>query len=86
MQAFDEVHRAIHYPHDRRFRVWINPRFLFFFAVVVFVPVAVAWGQYLIFGLPTESFRPLINLANPPNPHGCAYAAVHGLDFEVQPN
>ena len=70
MQAFDEVHRAIHYPQDRRFRVWINPWFVFVFAVVAFAPVAVAWGQYLIFGLPAESFLRPINLANPPVPHG----------------
>ena len=48
MQAFDEVHRAIHFPPDRRFRVWINPWFVFVFAVVALAPVAIAWGQYLI--------------------------------------
>lgn len=52
MQAFDEAHRAIHYPPDRRFRVWIDRRFIFAFAVVALAPVAVAWGQYLIAGLP----------------------------------
>jgi sulfoxide reductase catalytic subunit YedY len=70
MQAFDEVHRAIHYPPDRRFRVWINPWFIFAFAVVALAPVAIAWGQYLIAGLPTESLLPPINLENPPTPHG----------------
>jgi methionine sulfoxide reductase catalytic subunit len=70
MQVFDEAHRAVHYPPDRRFRVWINPWFIFAFAVVALAPVVIAWGQYLIFGLPTESFLPPINLANPPNPHG----------------
>jgi len=65
MQTFDEVHRAIHYPPDRRFRVWINPSFVFAFAVAVFAPVAIAWGQYLIAGLPTEAFLPSINLENP---------------------
>ena len=70
MQAFDQVHQAVHYPPDRRFRVWIDPRFLFAFAVVALVPVVIAWGQYLIAGLPTESFQPLINPENPPTPHG----------------
>jgi len=70
MQAFDEVHRAIHYPPDRRLRVWIDPRFVFAFAVVALAPVTIAWGQYLIAGLPTEIFLPPINLENPPTPHG----------------
>src|SRR5450756_932133 len=70
MQAFDEVHQAIHYPADRRFRFWINPWFVFAFIVVAFAPVAIAWGQYLITGLPMETFLPPINLENPPNPHG----------------
>src|SRR5664280_1763610 len=70
MQAFDEVHRAIHYPPDRRLRVWIDPRFVFAFAVVALAPVAIAWGQYLIAGLPTEIFLPPINLEHPPAPHG----------------
>jgi hypothetical protein len=70
MQAFDEVHQAIHYPPDRRFRVWINPWFVFALAVVALAPVAIAWGQYLITGLPTQTFLPSINLENPPTPHG----------------
>src|ERR1035437_3204536 len=70
MQAFDEVHRAIHYPPDRRFRVWINPRFVLAFAAVALAPVAIAWGQYLIAGLPTETFLPAINLNKPPTSHG----------------
>ena len=50
MQAFDAVHQAIHYPPDRRFRLWINSRFILAFAVVALVPVAIAWSQYLIAG------------------------------------
>jgi methionine sulfoxide reductase catalytic subunit len=57
MQAFDEVHQAIHYPLDRRFRIWINPWFIFAFAVVALAPVAIAWGQYLIAGLPTQTAK-----------------------------
>jgi sulfoxide reductase catalytic subunit YedY len=68
MQAFDEVHRAIHYPPDRRFRVWINPWFIFAFAVVALVPVAVAWGQYLIAGLPQIAALSVAD--NPATPHG----------------
>ena len=71
MQSFDETHRAIHYPPDRRFRVWISPWSIGVFAVVALAPVVIAWGQYLIAGLPAESLLPSINLENPPNPHGC---------------
>jgi thiosulfate reductase cytochrome b subunit len=70
MQIFDEAHRAIHYPPDRRFRVWINPWFTIAFAVVVLGPIAVAWGQYLVAGLPTETSLLPINFGNPPTPHG----------------
>jgi sulfoxide reductase catalytic subunit YedY len=70
MQAFDQAHQASHYPPDRRFRVWINHRFVVVFAVVVLTPVTIAWVQYLSVGLPTETFLPTINLANPSIPHG----------------
>ncbi len=70
MQAFDELHQPIHYPADRRFRVWINRWFVFAFVVVVLAPVAIAWGQYLTAGFPTETFLPPVNLENPPTPHG----------------
>lgn len=70
MQALDDVHQAIHYPPDRRFRVWINPWFVFAFVVVALAPVVVAWGQYLIAGLPTQIFLPPIDLEHPPTPHG----------------
>jgi methionine sulfoxide reductase catalytic subunit len=70
MQTFDQAHQAVHYPSDRRFRVWIAPRFLVALAVIILIPVAIAWGQYLIFGLPKETFLPSIDLANPPALHG----------------
>ena len=70
MQAFDQAHQAIHYPPDRRFRVWIDPRFVLTFALVLFVPITIAWVQYWSAGLPTETFLPTINPASPPTPHG----------------
>ncbi len=82
MQAFDEVHRAIHYPPDHRFRVWMNPWFILAFAVVAFAPVPIAWCQYLINGLPTETFLPPINLRNPLTPHGFpALRLTHFVNF-----
>ncbi|HWV99006.1 MAG TPA: hypothetical protein VNZ64_04860 [Candidatus Acidoferrum sp.] len=46
MQAFDPVHQAVRYPPDRRFRVWIDARFVLAFAVIALVPVAFAWGHW----------------------------------------
>jgi sulfoxide reductase catalytic subunit YedY len=43
MVAFDAAHRAVHYPADRRFRVWIRPSLLALVALLVVIPVAMAW-------------------------------------------
>lgn len=64
MQNFDEGHRAVHYPADRRFRVRISPRFLLVLAVVAIVPLAIAWGQFLVAGLPAEVAIPPIDSSN----------------------
>ena len=53
MQTFDDVHRTVHYPPDRRFRIRLNPWFARVVAGVCLVPVLLAWGQYGISGLPT---------------------------------
>jgi sulfoxide reductase catalytic subunit YedY len=70
MQTFDAAHRAVHYPQDRRFRVWIDPRFALTIVVICLVPVLLAWGQYLVAGLPAETFLPPIDLAYLSSPHG----------------
>ncbi len=70
MQAFDEAHRAVHYPADRRFRIWMDPRFTLGIAVAGLVPVLLAWGQYFIVGLPAGISFPLVDPAHPPSPHG----------------
>jgi len=31
MISFDAAHHAVHYPPDRRFRVWIKPSFIVVF-------------------------------------------------------
>jgi DMSO/TMAO reductase YedYZ molybdopterin-dependent catalytic subunit/thiosulfate reductase cytochrome b subunit len=48
----DPKSSPVHYPSDRRFRIRIGRPFLLLFFGIVVVPVAVAWGQYLIAGLP----------------------------------
>ncbi len=45
MIPFDEAHRAVHYPPDRRFRIWIRPLGLAILAVIVLLPVILAWVQ-----------------------------------------
>ena len=42
MISFDAAHAAVHYPPDRRFRIWIRPSILIAAAVLVAVPVLAA--------------------------------------------
>jgi methionine sulfoxide reductase catalytic subunit len=49
---FDAAHKAVHYPPDRRFRVWIKPSFVAGAAVMMLLPFFLAWGEATIFGLP----------------------------------
>ncbi len=58
MQKFDENHRAVHYPEDRRFRVRIAPWFLLVLAVVAIFPLVAAWGQYWLLGMPPAVVEP----------------------------
>ncbi|MGE5315190.1 MAG: molybdopterin-dependent oxidoreductase [Acidobacteriota bacterium] len=68
MQQFSAAHRAVHYPEDRRHYVWIHPAALAALAVVLLLPVVIAWIQYLIAGLPPEQVR--YPMQPVPEPHG----------------
>jgi hypothetical protein len=50
--SFDAAHAAVHYPPDRRFRIWVRPSFLITAAVLVLLPVLAAWIEFLVAGLP----------------------------------
>jgi methionine sulfoxide reductase catalytic subunit len=50
MISFDQAHAAVHYPPDRRFRIWIRPSILIAAAVLVAVPVLAAWIEVLLAG------------------------------------
>ena len=50
MIRFDAAHKAVHYPPDRRFRIWIKPSFVAGAVVLLLVPLLFAWGQAAIFG------------------------------------
>jgi methionine sulfoxide reductase catalytic subunit len=52
MIPFDDAHRAIHYPKDRRFRIWIRPSILILLIVLALIPFVLAWVQHAFFGLP----------------------------------
>jgi len=52
MINFDAAHKAVHYPPDRRFRVWLKPSVVGTVLVLVGLPVLIAWGQAAVFGLP----------------------------------
>ena len=47
MIPFDAAHAAVHYPLDRRFRIWIRPRVLSLAALLVLLPLLAAWIEVL---------------------------------------
>lgn len=67
MQDFDEAHRAVHYPEDRRFRVRIAPRFVIAIAALAIIPFASAWVWYWVAELPIGISIPTID---PNSPYG----------------
>jgi sulfoxide reductase catalytic subunit YedY len=70
MISFDAAHAAVHYPADRRFRVWIRPSFLIAAAVLLVLPILAAWIQFLLAGLPYVPPVPQIDPNNFAGPHG----------------
>jgi hypothetical protein len=52
MISFDAAHAAVHYPPDRRFRIWVRPSILIAAALLAFLPVLAAWLEVLLVGLP----------------------------------
>ncbi len=70
MINFDAAHAAVHYPPDRRFRVWIRPSVLLIIAAIVILPIAAAWIEMMVGGLPSIAPIPQINPDNFTGPHG----------------
>jgi len=70
MISFDAAHAAVHYPPDRRFRIWIRPSFPIAAAMLVLLPVLAAWVEYLFVGLPLIPAVPQIDPDNFAGPHG----------------
>ncbi|HEX5430791.1 MAG TPA: hypothetical protein VFW83_02395 [Bryobacteraceae bacterium] len=70
MISFDAAHKAVHYPPDRRFRIWIKPPFIAAAFCLAFIALGFAWGQAALFGLPYIPPVPLYSEASPSGPHG----------------
>ena len=52
MISFDAAHEAVHYPKDRRFRIWIRPTILVWTGVVILSVIAASWIEFAVAGLP----------------------------------
>jgi len=52
MIQFDPAHAAVHYPRDRRFRIWIRPSVLTGIIIAIGAAVSAAWIQAGLWGLP----------------------------------
>jgi len=73
MIAFDAAHKAVHYPLDRRFRIWMKPSFIVIAICLALIPLALAWGQAAIFGLPY--------LPPAPEFHAATFDGIHGFPW-----
>ncbi len=70
MIPFDAAHRAVHFPDDRRFRIWINRRTLIVLLILVFGPLVLAWLQHALVGLPHIGPSTASAEGTPSGPHG----------------
>jgi DMSO/TMAO reductase YedYZ molybdopterin-dependent catalytic subunit/thiosulfate reductase cytochrome b subunit len=68
--AFDAAHAAVHYPADRRFRIWIRPSLVAAVLILAASSVAAAWIEFGLAGLPAIAAIPQIPLDNFAGPHG----------------
>ncbi|MEO6816352.1 MAG: molybdopterin-dependent oxidoreductase [Edaphobacter sp.] len=70
MIAFDAVHRKVHYPDDRRHRLWVDPRLVFVLLVVIIVALIAAWIQRFAFGMPHIPIDTALDQGKISGPHG----------------
>jgi DMSO/TMAO reductase YedYZ molybdopterin-dependent catalytic subunit/thiosulfate reductase cytochrome b subunit len=70
MISFDATHRAVHYPKDRRFRIWIRPSILIGIALAILAAVLACWVEFAVAGLPHVPPVPQIYPNNFAGPHG----------------
>ena len=70
MISFDAEHGAVHYPPDRRFRVWIRPSIVIGTGAVIMFLIAAAWLEMVVAGLPHIPPVPQVYPNNFAGPHG----------------
>lgn len=67
---FDEAHRAVHYPPDRRFYIWVRPSIVIWVVSIIVAIIAAAWIQMWVSGLPYIPPVPQVYPNNFAGPHG----------------
>jgi DMSO/TMAO reductase YedYZ molybdopterin-dependent catalytic subunit/thiosulfate reductase cytochrome b subunit len=70
MMHFNEIERAVYYPQDRRFRIWIRPAVLLLLIVFALIPLVLAWLQAAFWGLPYIAPSPASASGTASGPHG----------------
>ncbi len=70
MIAFDAAHQAVHYPPDRRFRIWVQPSILIAIAIVIVAAIVAAWIEVALAGEPYVPPVPQVYPNNFAGPHG----------------
>ena len=70
MIKFDAAHRAVHYPPDRRFRIWIRPSILVTIGILILLAIAASWIEFGLAGLPYIPPVPQVYPNNFDGPHG----------------
>ena len=70
MISFDSAHKAVHYPPDRRFRIWIRPSILAGIAIAILTVIAAAWFEVAVAGVPQLPPVPQIEPNGLTSPHG----------------
>jgi sulfoxide reductase catalytic subunit YedY len=74
--AFDAAHKAVHYPADRRFRIWVKPSFVVGAFCLALIPLIAAWIQAALFGLPYLPPAPVF--------HAATFVGVHGFPWWIR--
>jgi len=64
--TFDKLHKALHFPDDRRFVVVLKRRYLVWLIVAIAVPILLAWLQTMVFGVPDSPAPATTHDGSPP--------------------
>jgi hypothetical protein len=70
MISFDAAHKTVHYPQDRRFRIWVRPSILIGIAAAIALLLFAAWIEFGLVGLPYVPPIPQVYPNNFAGPHG----------------